>query len=108
MQNLRCREEANIQAHLDTIMKMQEQLAGMGAMLSANNLVTTILASLPSSYGMLLSTVTVTARLMRVLLTPNFITMHILEEYDCRVVDAHKTGSTRGNSAMATGSHSQG
>ncbi|TDL21245.1 hypothetical protein BD410DRAFT_790008 [Rickenella mellea] len=67
---------------------MQEQLAGMGAPLSADDLVTTILASLPSSYGTLLSTV--------------------IEEYDRRVVDARKTGGTGENAAMATGSQSRG
>jgi hypothetical protein len=99
-----CSEEADVKTHLETLQRMQEELAGMGAPLSDSNFTTTILTSLPKSYGLLLSSVTALAKIVKTTLTLDFIIGHVLEEYNRRTVEARQAG-TEENTAMASRSY---
>ena len=47
---MKCEDESQVRMHLETLVKMQEQLTGMGAGLPQEDLVMVILGSLPKSY----------------------------------------------------------
>ena len=57
MYELKCKDESNIHMHLESLMKMQEQLAGMNAALTNDDLVTIILRLLPMLYHSLINVI---------------------------------------------------
>ena len=50
MYKLKCEDESNVHTHLETLMRMQEQLAGINTGLTEDDIVTIILGSLPKLY----------------------------------------------------------
>ena len=48
MYKMKCKDDSNVCTHLETLMCMQEQLAGMEAGLTDDELITLILGSLPN------------------------------------------------------------
>jgi len=50
MYEMKCKDDAHVHTHLETLLRMQEQLTGMGAALTDLDLVTVILGSLPKTY----------------------------------------------------------
>jgi gag-polypeptide of LTR copia-type len=47
---MKCEDKSNVRTHLEALMRMQEQLAGMDAGVTDDDLVTVILGSLPKGY----------------------------------------------------------
>ena len=50
MYEMKCEDDLNVHMHLEVLLQMQEQLAGMEAGLTDDDFVTIILGSLPKSY----------------------------------------------------------
>jgi hypothetical protein len=61
MYEMKCEDESNVRTHLETLMRTQEQLAGMNAALTDDDLVTVILGSLPKSYRPLINAIAMSA-----------------------------------------------
>ena len=59
MYELKCKDEYNVRMHLENLMRIQEQLAGMNAGLTEDDLVTVILGLLPKSYCSLINMITI-------------------------------------------------
>src|SRR5882724_2485434 len=57
MYEMKCEDESQVCMHLETLVRMQEQLAGMGAGLPDTDLITVILGSLPKLYWPLINAV---------------------------------------------------
>jgi gag-polypeptide of LTR copia-type len=55
---MECEDNSNVRMHLETLMRMQEQLAGMNTALTNDDLVTIILGSLPKLHHSLINAIT--------------------------------------------------
>ena len=53
---LKCLDEGNVKAHMETLSTMYEQLKGMGRKIEDSNFTMLILASLPKEYHPLINT----------------------------------------------------
>ena len=71
LQDARCDEGGDIQTHLYTLTQTRDELAGMGVDITNQEFLTIILGSLPPSYRMLLSTVTLAASVTNMMIEPN-------------------------------------
>jgi len=50
MYEMKCEDKTQVQTHLESLSRMQEQLDGMGGGLTDTDLITVILGSLPKLY----------------------------------------------------------
>ena len=81
---LKCEDESQVQTHLETLAKMQEQLAGMCAGLPNNDFVMVILrlGSLPKSYRPLINVISMSATHVKVSLEPDKVIESLLDEFE--------------------------
>ena len=79
---MKCEDEANVHMHLETLMRTQEQLAGMNAALTDDDLVTVILGSLPKSYWPLINTITMSAMHAKAKLEPDQSVSMLIDEFE--------------------------
>ena len=82
MYEMKCEDEANVCTHLETLMRTQEQLAGMNAALTDDDLVTVILGSLPKSYQPLINAITMSATHAKAKLEPDQIVSMLIDEFE--------------------------
>ena len=81
MYEMRCKDELNVHTHFETLMSTQEQLAGMNATLTDNDLVTVILGSLHKSYHSLINAITMSATHAKVKLEPEHVVRMLVDEF---------------------------
>jgi gag-polypeptide of LTR copia-type len=79
MYKMKCKDESNIHTHLETLMRMHEQL-GMSTALTDDDLVTIILASLPKSYHLLINAIMMSAAHTKAKLEPDQV-IRILNKF---------------------------
>jgi gag-polypeptide of LTR copia-type len=81
MYELKCKDNANICTHLESFMKMHEQLTGMNATFTDVDLVTIMLGSLPKSYWPLINTNTMSAAHAKSKLEPDQVIGTLSDEF---------------------------
>ena len=79
---LKCKDESQVCTHLETLAKMQEQLAGMDAGLDGTDLVTVILGSLLKLYQPLINAISMSATHEQVTLVPNKVIDSLLDKFE--------------------------
>ena len=82
MYEMKCEDEANVCKHLETLMRTQEQLAGMNTALTDDDLITVILGSLPKSYQPLINTITMSVAHAKAKLEPDQIVSTLIDEFE--------------------------
>src|SRR5258705_1212259 len=102
LQETRCKEGGDVTIHFSELMRMREQLAGMGAIIDERDYYAIVLGSLPESYRPLLSAINATARISQKTLTTYELVNVITEEYEHRLL-ASRGSSKKGanNSALS-------
>jgi hypothetical protein len=101
MYEMKCEDESNVRTHLEALMRMQEQLAGMDAGLTDDDLVTVILGSLPKGYRPLINAISLSATHAKVTLTPDVVVQSLLEEFERLKIEECQLKATE--SALAVG-----
>jgi gag-polypeptide of LTR copia-type len=82
MYEMKCEDDANVRTHLETLMRMQEQLAGMNTPLTNNDLVTVILGLLPKSYRSLINAITMSVAHAKAKLEPDQVVSTLIDEFE--------------------------
>jgi gag-polypeptide of LTR copia-type len=82
MYEMKCEDDLNIRMHLETLMRMREQLAGMNAALTNDDLVTVILGSLPKSYRSLINAITMSVAHAKAKLEPDQVVSTLIDEFE--------------------------
>jgi hypothetical protein len=82
MYEMKCEDESNVRTHLENLMKTQEQLAGMNAALSDDELITVILGSLPKSYRPLINAISMSGAHAKVNLEPDRVVGTLTDEFE--------------------------
>jgi len=115
MYKMKCEDESQVQTHLELLLRMQEQLTGMGAGLAYANLISIILGSLLKSYCPLINAITMSATNAKVYLKPKKVMESLLNEFnhlaieDCQLKaseNALTAGGRHGKSKNKGGSSS--
>src|SRR5258705_6175566 len=101
LQDTRCEEEADVRNHCSELLRMREELAGMGAILEERDFYAIVLGSLPESYRPLLSSINAAARVTSKLLSPNELIDVVSEEYEHREITSRSTQKKSGNTALS-------
>jgi gag-polypeptide of LTR copia-type len=79
--NTRCEESMDVQEHLNRLMKMRQELAGMGASLTKDNFTTIVVSSLPASYNSVTTSLYTSASMAKWQVSMEDIYRVIEEEY---------------------------
>jgi hypothetical protein len=108
LQDKRCGEGEDIQAHFDTMWMMHEDLAAMGGSISNGDFTVMVLGSLLASYDAYLSAITATVSVMNIALDPEALMVSIIDEYDQRTVKSNKNKKDDKNTACYAGNLSKG
>ena len=82
MYKMKCEDDSNVRTHLESLMKMHEQLASMNAALTDDDLVTIILGSLPKSYRPLINTITMSAMHVKATLEPDQVVETLIDKFE--------------------------
>ena len=82
MYEMKCDDDSNVRTHLEALMRMQEQLVGMEAGLTDDELITLILGSLPKSYRALINAISLSMRHAQIKLGPDAVIASLLEEFE--------------------------
>ena len=82
MYEMKCEDKANVHTHLETLMRTQEQLAGMNATLTNDDLITVILGLLPKSYQPLINVITMSMAHAKAKLEPDQIVSMLIDEFE--------------------------
>ena len=82
MYEMKCEDETQVQTHLESLSRMQEQLARMGSGLTDMDLITVILSSLPKSYCLLINVITMSAMHAKVTLKPTKVIESLIDEFE--------------------------
>src|SRR5882757_4841884 len=108
LQDTRCDEQGDVRTHFSDLMRMREQLAGMGAVIDERDFYAIALGSLPESYRPLLSAINATARITQTPLSVYELVNVITEEYEHRQL-AGRGSSRKGanNSALSATTNAQ-
>src|ERR1700730_6516228 len=80
LQSMVCDEDGDIKAHLNAMIRLREELEGIGASVQDEDFGTMLLTSLPPSYRTLLHTITHAASLSGMAINPNDLMRIVLEE----------------------------
>ncbi|TFY75033.1 hypothetical protein EWM64_g8978, partial [Hericium alpestre] len=84
-----CKEDANdVRAHFDSLLRMKEELSGMGMTLEDADFSAIIMSSLPSSYNPALSSLISAVRMAKKEIEPQMLIAHITEEFDRQNIQA--------------------
>jgi hypothetical protein len=81
MYELKCEDDTNVCTHLESLMKMHEQLAGMNTALTDEDLVMIILGSLPKWYHPLISVITMSTMHAKAKLEPDQVVGMLINEF---------------------------
>jgi gag-polypeptide of LTR copia-type/Zinc knuckle len=103
MYKLKCEDEANIRTHLETLVRMQEQLAGMNAGLTDDDLVTIILGSLPKSYCSLINAITMSVAHAKAKLEPDQVVSMLIDEFERLTIEERQLKTSENTLAAAKG-----
>ena len=90
--------------HLETLTKMQEQLAGMDAGLPNNDFVMVILGSLPKSYRPLINAILMSATHVKVSLEPDKVIESLPDESERLGIEEWQLKASK-NALAAVGGH---
>ena len=82
MYKMKCEDKSQVRTHLETLMRMQEQLSGMGAALPDTDLITVILGSLPKLYWLLINAISMSATHAKVSLVSEKVIKSLLDEFE--------------------------
>jgi gag-polypeptide of LTR copia-type/Zinc knuckle len=82
MYEMKCEDESNVRTHLESLMSMQEQLAGMNGAFTNDDLVTIILGLLPKSYRPLINAITMSAAHSKATLEPDQIVSTLVDKFE--------------------------
>ncbi|GBE86172.1 hypothetical protein SCP_0900490 [Sparassis crispa] len=107
LQNTKCEEGADARAHLDTLAKMREELASMGAPISDADFTAHVFASLPESYSALLQALSTAARIAKTTISADDIITSIVEEYDRRKAHLKPESALSAKADTRSRSHSK-
>ncbi len=83
LQQQRCVEKEDIQAHFATLRTMREDLASMGHPPAEDDFYAIIIGSLPPSYDPFISALNATSSVLGAFLSPDNLMHTIMDEYDC-------------------------
>ena len=86
---------------------MQEQLMGMEASLTDDEVITLILGSLPKSYRALINAISLSTRHTQIKLKPDAVVTSLLEEFDRLKIEEHQLKASKSALAVAKG-HGKG
>ena len=89
--------------HLESLSRMQEQLAGMGSRLMDTDLITVILGSLPKSYCPLINAITMSAMHTNVTLKPAKVIESLLNDFEQLTIEEHQLKAIENALAAAGG-----
>src|ERR1700722_7392998 len=103
---MRCEETGDVKAHLNQMLELRDQLAGMGMTLSADELGIIILGSTPPSYRTFLSSVTTAVTAAGRTLDPDNLVRMIVSEAEHRAID--ERGDKAAESALMAGRAKKG
>jgi hypothetical protein len=103
LQEMRCNKGTDVKEHLTNLVRLQDELEGMGVSISDDDFATTIISSLPPSYCILLSSVTHAAALLKAKIDPNDLMWIILEEAEQCLITEHASGQS-GSALYSKGS----
>jgi gag-polypeptide of LTR copia-type len=101
MYEMKCKDESNIHTHLESLMNMYEQLAGMNTALTDNDLVMVILGSLPKSYRPLINVITMSAAHMKAKLEPDQVVSTLIDEFEWLAIEEHQLKMSENTLAVA-------
>ena len=87
LQDERCKDNANIRTHFDTMLTMCDHLAAQGDDLNDEDFSAMLLGLLPQSYNSYLSTVTATLSVLGTELTPDALMLSIIDKFDCCTIN---------------------
>jgi len=82
MYEMKCKEKSQVHMHLETLARMQEQLAGMGVGLPDTDLITVILGSLLRLYRPLINVISMSATHVKVNLMPDKVIESLLDKFE--------------------------
>ena len=91
LQDERCKDNANIHTHFDTMHTMHKDLAVLGNNLNDEDFSAMHLGLLPQSYNSYLSTVTTAPSVLGTKLTLDALMLSIIDEFDCCIVKTHQS-----------------
>ena len=97
LQETRCEEGADVRTHFSELLRMREQLAGMGAVIDERDFYAIALGSLPESYRPLISAISATARITKSPLSTYDLVNVISEEYEHRLLADRGTSKKGAN-----------
>ena len=86
LQDERCKDNANIRTHFDTMRTMHKDLAALGDNLNDKDFSAMLLGSLPRSYDSYLPAVTAALSVLGTKLTLDALMLSIIEKFDCRTI----------------------
>jgi gag-polypeptide of LTR copia-type len=87
---MKCEDNSNVHIHLETLIRMQEQLAEMNPALTNNNLVTIILSSLPKSYHSLINAITMSVVHAKAKLEPDQVVSMLIDKFEWLTIEEHQ------------------
>src|SRR6266481_7200233 len=102
MMALKAEDGNDIQAHLDAIHLMYEQLAGMNAIPSKDDYMTIILGSLPATYSNHLFSLSATTWINNRPLTTHDVSAYAIELYDLRKLQSGAPEKQSNDAALHT------
>ena len=103
MYEMKCMDEANVHMHLEDLMRMHEQLCGMDATLTDDDLVTIILGSLPKSYHLLINAITMSVAHAKTKLEPDQVIGTLVDEFECLAIEECQLKASENVLAIAKG-----
>ena len=100
---MKCEDDANVRTHLETMMQLQERLAGMEDGLSDREFITVILGSLPKSYRPLINAISLSVRHAQVELDLSAVVGSLLEEFERLQIEERQLKAAESTLAAAKG-----
>jgi gag-polypeptide of LTR copia-type/Zinc knuckle len=100
---LKCEDDANVHKHLESLMRMHGQLAGMNVALTDDDLVTIILGSLPKSYRPLINAITMSVAHAKAKLEPDQVVGTLIDEFEQLTIEEHQLKANENALTAANG-----
>ena len=91
LQDERCKNNANIHTHFDTMRTMHEDLAALGDDPNNGNFSAMLLGLLPQSYDSYLSAITTALSVLGTKRTPDALMLSIIDEFDRRTIKTRQS-----------------
>jgi gag-polypeptide of LTR copia-type len=101
MYEMKCKDDSNVHTHLETLMRMHEQLAGMNTPLTNDDLVTVILSSLPKSYRLVINAIIMSAAHAKAKLEPDQVVSMLIDEFERLTIEERQLKASE-NALAAT------